>query len=107
MCIRDRTNSSVPLSDTGSGPNALICHSHRSNCCQTFSLQPQGVSEWFFPNGSNIPSGRGSVFSRNRTDQGVINLNRTTDATPPSGMYCCRVMDILNVEQTVCVNVGQ
>ena len=97
-------SSTVSLSDIGSSSNALVCITDRPNCCRTTR---QG--EWFFPtsvNGSDVTTGGGAVFARNRTDNGMINLNRVTDATPPSGLYCCKVLDAVAVEQTVCTDIG-
>ena len=105
LSLRDTflpTNSSIPLRDIRSRLNALVCHTDRLNCCK---MNSQG--EWYFPNGSTIPSAKGAVFSRNRTDEGMINLNHITDATPPSGFYCCSVMDVTNTEWTVCANIGR
>ena len=100
-------NSIVSLSDIGAGETALKCITDRIMCC----LTPTPEGEWYFPlsiNESAIPSGRGAVFSRNRTDNGVVNLNRITDAIPliASGLYCCRVRDAVNAEQSVCVEIG-
>ena len=97
-------SSTVSLSDIGSSSNALVCITDRPNCCRT-----AGQGGWFFPtsvNGSEVVTGGGAVFARNRTDDGMINLNRVTDATPPSGLYCCRVLDAVNVEQSVCADIG-
>ena len=98
-------DSTVSLNDIGSAIDALVCHTDRPNCCRGTR---QGG--WFYPisvNGSEVPTGNGAVFSRNRTDEGMINLNRIVDAMPPSGLYCCKVLDARSIDQTVCVNIGE
>jgi hypothetical protein len=74
-------------------------------CCET-----QGrAGEWLFPNGTTVPNqGLASSFYRNRGDDGTVNLNRlNTNIFMPTGLFCCVILDALNVVQWVCANIGE
>ena len=49
-----------------------------------------------------------ATFYRNRGEDGTVNLNRfNSDVMMPTGRFCCVVPDAMNVDHTVCVNIGK
>ena len=94
-------NSIVNITDIGNGTNALYCFANRSDCCRGSDGGANG--EWFFPDGSQV-DGNGRVstldFSRNRGPSAVL-LNRRNNATGPTGVYLCEVLDVRNVNQSI------
>ena len=83
--------------------NAVQCVTDRKPCCRS------GVErgQWFFPGGEEVLA-QSSTFYQSRGDNdGTINLNRMDNVVLPAGLFCCVVPDAVNVEQTLCVNVGE
>ena len=52
-----------------------------------------------------------TTFYRNRgpgARDGTVNLNRvSTDVRSPTGQFCCEVPDANDINQHVCVNIGE
>ena len=69
------------------------------------------VGEWLFPDEGVVP-GRNeeadSPFYRNRgySDDGTVNLNRMINVMSPIGLFCCTIPDALDIDQTLCANIG-
>ena len=102
-------DSSIFITDIGilrvSSPQRLVCNTDRTPCC----VDPNVAGNWLYPSGgivehvSNVRD-----FVRDRSANGEINLyRRNSDTISPTGRFCCRVPDVSDVEQTVCVNVGE
>ena len=100
------TSTSNGVTDATSN-NGLQCITDRRPCC---AAQPNRQGEWIFPdNGGNVPglAQNPTSFSRNRGDDGTVNLNRlNSDVMMPTGRFCCVVPDATSVDQTVCANIG-
>ena len=87
--------------------NGLQCITDRRPCC---AAQPNRQGEWFFPDdGGMVPKQDGATtFFRNRGDDGTVNLNRVnSDVMMPTGRFCCVVPDAMDVDQTLCANIGK
>ena len=99
-------NSQLNLRNIGLSPNSsLQCIIDRNSCC--FSQDPR-VGEWYLPSGELV---QGTVstteFYRNRGDDGSVFLNRPSEITSPTGQFCCKITDTNNMNQTLCVIIGE
>ena len=75
-------------------------------CCR----RPNRVGEWYLPNNEGLVPvwGGATSFYRNRGSNGSVNLNRLhSRVLSPSGSFCCVVPDALDVDQTLCANIGK
>ena len=103
-------NSNILITDIGnSQPNRLVCITDRKPCCRGSNT----TGDWIFPDGTKVPDlltteGVPAQFYVERGFSGDINLYRVSDdIITPTGRFCCRVPDAINVTHTVCVNVGE
>ena len=88
-----QNNSIVTLEDIGEKDDALFCVTNGSN----------SRWNWFFPNGTRVPSkDNESDFYRTR-DEMVVLLNRR--GSGEDGIYRCEIPDSMNVTQTVYIGV--
>ena len=80
---------------------ALLCHTNK--------VLPKVIGgDWFDPDGKKVgdvnrPGGVPGV-ERNRGLH-VVRLKRSSDGTPPEGMYKCVVRDTTDINQTVYVGI--
>ena len=101
--LRNKTfqnNSIVILDDIGeSNENALLCRTNLTACCKLPS-----IGNWFFPNGSRVPSDDSSntAFYRTRGEM-VIRLKHRGGGE--EGIYSCEIPDSVNVTQTIYIGV--
>ena len=94
-------NSIFYLSAIGEGESALLCVTNKTACCG----RPNRFGEWFFPNGSMVPSaGSNWDFFRGRGDK-LVRLSRRNDAMSPTGIYQCKVPDASGVLQTLLATI--
>ena len=85
--------------------NAVQCITDRKPCCSNEGDRGQ----WFFPGGEEVltQSSMPTTFYQSRGDNdGTINLNRMDNVILPAGLFCCVLLDAIDVEQTLCINVG-
>ena len=70
---------------------ALECHTDDTTCCRGIdNPDGPGRGEWYYPDGTVVPSpGGGTGFYRTR-DHMVIRLNRD-DTLQPTGVYRCEI----------------
>ena len=93
-----QNNSCVALKDIGEGDIALHCVTNQTACCK----QP-GNGNWFFPNGTRVPSReRQWDFHRSR-EKMVVRLNRRRGGE--DGIYRCEITDSMNVDETIYIGV--
>ena len=102
-----QNNSIVTLEDIGEGGNAaLLCVTDLTACCRrpyTNSIDRQALGNWFFPNGTRIPSsGERWDFHRTR-GQSTVLLQRRQGGE--EGIYHCTITDEMNVTQTIYIGV--
>ena len=88
----------MPLEDIGEGGDALLCITNLTACCRS-----PANGNWFFPNGTRVPSsGDQWDFHRSRGRM-VVRLNRRRGGE--EGIYCCVIPDSMNVNQTIYIGV--
>ena len=97
-----QNNSLVSLENIGEGRDALFCIANISACCRP-PYTPRALGNWFFPNGTRVPSsGLKWDFHRTR-GQMVVLLQRRRGGE--NGIYHCVVPDATNVIQTIYIGV--
>ena len=100
-----QNNSIVTLEDIGEEDDALLCMTNLTACCRiSYTGENWSVlGNWFFPNGSRVPtSGNQWDFYRDR-GQMVVRLNRRRGGV--DGIYRCEILDSVNVTQTMYTGV--
>ena len=109
LVLRNTTyqnNSNVTLEDIGEGYDALLCITNQTACCRppyTSEMGPSALGNWFFPNGTRVPSS-GSKWDFYRTrGQTVVRMNRRRSGV--EGIYRCEIPDTMNVTQSIYIGV--
>ena len=101
-----QNNSLVALEDIGEDDYALHCVTDQTACCQppyTDSIRRSAIGNWFFPNGTRVPTS-GVLWDFHRTrSQSVVLLHRRRDGE--EGIYSCVIPDAMNVIQTIHIGV--
>ena len=100
-----QNNSVVTLEDIGEGDDALLCITDITDCCRP--PYTNAIGNWFFPNGSRVPSA-GSQWDFYRTRrQSVVLLHRRRGGA--DGIYRCEIpvpqSDAEDVNQTIFIGV--
>ena len=97
-------NSLVTLDDIGEGDSdALHCTTDNTSCCQLDSIGQKALGNWFFPNGSRVPSsGIQWDFHRTRHHMAVL-LHRRRGGE--DGVYRCEIPDKEGIVQTTYIGV--
>ena len=97
-------NSYVVMDDIGSTDvTALLCHTNEPS-------RRASEGDWFAPNGAKVGNYTDSIsrdvprFGRNRGPH-LVRLKRSSDGTPPEGVYKCVVRDTTDTNQTVYVGI--
>ena len=100
-----QNNSNVILEDIGDGDDSLLCKTNLTACCRLPYTGEHGssVGNWFFPNGTIVPSnGAYRDFYRTRGHM-VVGLNRRRGGV--AGIYRCVIPDSMNIPQTIYIGV--
>ena len=99
-------NSLVAVEDIGKGDDALRCMTDNTSCCRppyTESLEQQALGNWWFPNGTRVPSsGHQWDFYRTRGHM-VVLLHRRRGGE--NGVYHCVVPDRQGNNQEIYIGV--
>ena len=99
-------NSLVTVDDIGEGEDALHCMTDNTSCCRppyTQFLSLSALGNWFFPNGTRVPSsGQQWDFYRTRDDMAVL-LHRRRGGV--DGVYHCVVPDNMGNDQSIYIGV--
>ena len=76
-----------------------------AECCRG-SDNPNGggLGEWYFPDGTLVPTGNTNSIYRNR-DLSAVRLNRMSTVEAPTGIYRCEVPDASGTTQSVSVGL--
>ena len=100
--ITYQNNSLVTLENIGEGDDALFCLTDQIACCgPPYTLLSLG--NWFFPNGTGVPSS-GVPWDFHRTrGQSVVLLQRRRGGE--EGIYSCEIPDAMNITQTIYIGV--
>ena len=99
-----QNNSNVTLEDIGEDDTGLLCKTNLTACCQSAHNNENGSANgnWFFPNGTRVPSSGTMDFYSTR-GQMVVQLNRRRGGV--EGIYHCEIPDSMNVMQTIYIGV--
>ena len=93
-----QNNSLVTLEDIGENDSALLCVTNFTACCRA-----PYIGNWYFPNGTRVPSsGRQWEFHRTR-GQMVVFMHRRRGGV--AGIYHCEIPVLTNVTQTIYIGV--
>ena len=90
------------LEDIGEGDAALFCLTNLTACCRPPYLSLR-VGNWFFPNGTRVPSSGIQWDFHRTTGQSVVFLHRRRGGE--DGIYHCEIPDAMNVTQTIYIGV--
>ena len=97
----------MSLEDIGEGDGALLCITNITTCCRpphTDGEMRGAVGNWFFPNGTRVPSS-GSQWDFHRTrGQMVVQMHRRRGGE--DGIYRCEIPDAENVDVTQSIYIG-
>ena len=99
-----QNNSIVTLEDIGnSSDTALLCMTNLTACCRSSYTGGLSLGNWFFPNGTRVPSYNvSSDFYRDR-DEMVVRMKRRGGGE--DGIYHCEIPDSMNVNQSIYIGV--
>ena len=91
----------MTLEDIGEGGDALLCVTDLTTCCRPPYSNTTG--NWFFPNGTRVPSSGAQWDFHRTTGQSVKLLHRRRGGE--DGIYSCEIPDAVNVTQTIYIGV--
>ena len=96
-----RNNSIVFLEDIGEYDDALLCITNQTACCRP----PHSgvIGNWFFPNGTRVPSSGGQQDIYRTRGQMVVLLHRKRGGV--EGIYRCEIPDTFGFIQTLYIRV--
>ena len=102
-----QNNSIVILEDIGRGDDdALLCITNQTACSQSNDTGGPALGNWFFPNGTRVPSDNANRtqwdFYRTR-GQMVVRMHHKRGGV--EGIYRCEIPDAMNVTQTKYIGV--
>ena len=97
-----QNNSVVTLEDIGQGDDALRCITDQPNCCRP-PYTGRAMGNWFFPNGTRVPSSDTQWDFHRTRGQSVILFQRRRGGA--EGIYRCEIPDISNIIQTIYIGV--
>ena len=93
----------MTLEDIGEGDDALLCVTNLTACCRNPYTNGAAVGNWFFPNGTRVPSS-GVQWDFHRTrGQMVVPLHRRRGGV--IGIYRCEIPDSMNVIHSIYIGV--
>ena len=95
------------LEDIGRGDDdALLCITNQTACSQLNDTGGPALGNWFFPNGTRVPSDNANRtqwdFYRTR-GQMVVRMHHKRGGV--EGIYRCEIPDAMNVTQTKYIGV--
>ena len=100
-----QNNSLVTLDEIGEWDNALLCVTDLTACCKHPFTGEMGLAlgNWFFPNGTRVPSEGGHWDFFRARGQMVVHMHRRRGRV--RGIYHCEIPDAINNEQTIYIGV--
>jgi len=91
-------NSIVAMTDIGIGSAALVCTTTYRPCCSSDNPNTQ----WYFPNGSQVPNNPALPYQRTRAATGRVILSRNSESTT-TGIFHCDIPDATGMFQSLYV----
>ena len=99
-----QNNSIVSLEDIGEGGDALLCVTDQIACCRhTDNGNGSVIGNWFFPNGTRVPSINMQWGFRRTRGQSVVRLQRIKGGE--DGIYHCEIPAAFDIIQMVYIGV--
>ena len=100
-----QNNSCVALEVIGEGDNALHCVTNQTACCRPPYTGQNGSAKgnWFFPNGTRVPSSSEQLDFHRTRQKMVVRLNRRRGGE--DGIYHCEIPDSRGVYQNIYIGV--
>ena len=100
-----QNNSLVTLEDIGEWDDALLCLTDKTACCKHPFTGEMGLAlgNWFFPNGTGVPSEGGHWDFFRARGQMVVHLHRRRGGV--NGIHHCVAPDAMNITQTIYIGV--
>ena len=93
----------MTLEDIGERDTVLLCVTDQTACCRPPYTDPIGLDNWYFPNGTEVPS-NGSQWDFYRTrGQIVVSMYRRRGGV--TGIYRCVIVNPMNVTQSIYIGV--
>ena len=89
------------LEDIGEEDDALLCMTNLTACCRPPHSDAKG--NWFFPNGTRVPSSGNNWGFYHTRGQMVIRMHRRRGGV--EGIYCCEIPDTFGFIQTIYIGV--
>ena len=95
----------MTLEDIGENDTALLCMTNLTACCRPPYTVENGrvLGNWYFPNGTKVPSGGKQLDFHRTRGQSVVLLNHRRGGV--AGIYSCEIPDSMNVTQTIYIGV--
>ena len=95
----------MTLEDIGdNNDTALVCVTNLTTCCRPpYTGTGSVLGNWFFPNGTRVPS-TGAQWDFHRT-RGQMELALQRRRGGEEGIYRCEIPDSMNVKQTIYIGV--
>jgi len=97
----------VILEDIGEGDDALLCKTDLTTCCHQENASAFGnwsvLGNWFFPNGTRVPSSEDQWDFHRTRGQMVVRLNRRRGGV--EAIYRCEIPVTINITQTAYIGV--
>ena len=94
----------MTLEDIGEGRDALLCITHLTPCCRPpYTGNGSVLGNWFFPNGTRVPSSDKRWDFYGTRGQMVVHLHRRRGGI--EGIYRCEIPDTMNVIQTIYIGM--
>ena len=94
------------LEEIGEGDDALLCVTDQTACCRPPYTDPLGsgaIGNWYFPNGTRLPSSDQQWDFHRTRGHVVLPLQRRRGGE--SGIYRCEIPDASNNIQTIYIGV--
>ena len=100
-----QNNSIVTLEDIGEDDDALLCLTNQTACCHGHYTGVNGsaLGNWFFPNGTRVPSSDNQWDFHRTRGQMVVRMHRRRGGV--EGIYRCEIPDAMNVTKTIYIGV--
>ena len=92
------------LEDIGEGDDALLCRTNYTACCRALYTDEMGgvLGNWYFPNGTRVPSDSMHDVYRTR-GQMVVSIHRRRGGV--EGIYRCEIPDTFGFIQIIYIGV--
>ena len=98
-----QNNSIVILEDIGEGDDALRCLTSQTACCRPPYVNGSALGNWFFPNGSSVPSSGMNWDIYSSRGRMVVVMHRRRSGV--EGIYHCVIPDTSGFIQTIYIGV--